>query len=516
VNGNGVALVDVDGDADLDVFFVNGARLESPTGTPPPRSELYRNDGALRFVDVTGASGLADSGWGCGCAAADVDNDSDLDLYVTRWGPNALYLNRGDGTFERARESGAEDPGMSTSSSFGDFDGDGLVDLYVANYVELDPKTAKKRSDGTCLYKEVPVFCGPGGLRAAPDSLYINLGGGRFRDASEAWGVREVPPAYALGTLAADVNRDGRMDVVVANDTMRNYCFLNDGGRRFQEAGVFLGLAYNDYGVAQAGMGVAAGDLRGLGRCDIFITNFEDDTNTLHLAETGGLYSDATYAAGLGADSYRYLGWGTFFFDAENDGDLDIFVANGHVAPQADQMRNSIGYRQKNHLYIRDGNAPGGEPRFRLCSEGCGGGLDVKKSSRGAAFGDLDGDGDPDIVVSNIDDVPTILENTTKTANSWVAFRLRGVRSNRSAIGARAIIEAGGKRQERTVQSGVSFASQSELTLRFGLGQQDTIDHLRVEWPSGLREEFPPPAARTVTQLVEGTGRTIAPAEQAR
>jgi hypothetical protein len=500
VNGSGVALFDHDGDGDLDIYLVNGSTLDLHPGAEPPRDALYRNEGGWRFTDVTAAAGVGDPGWGCGAAAADVDNDGDLDLYVTNWGPNVLYLNRGGGTFEKAERSGAEDPGMSASASFGDFDRDGLIDIFVANYVEIDPRTARRRGDPACVYKGLPIFCGPGGLTPAHASLFRNLGGGRFEDASAAWGVREAPPSYGLGTLVTDVQRDGWPDVIVANDTRRNHCFLNEGGKRFHEAGIYVGLAYNDHGVAQAGMGLASGDVRGLGRDDIIVTNFEDDTNTLHLADGRGMYSDGTFPAGIGGDSYPYLGWGTFFLDADSDGDLDLFVANGHVAPQADSMRSSIGYRQKCQLFLNDGAG-----RFTLCA-GCGPGLDVKRSFRGAAFGDLDGDGDPDIVASAIDDVPLVLENAGAPANAWVSFRLEGTRSNRSAIGARVTIEAGGKRQERTIQSGSSFASQNELAARFGLGPAARIDLVRVEWPSGLVESFPPPPPRTEAVLVEGKG----------
>jgi hypothetical protein len=503
VNGSGVALLDHDGDGDLDIYFVNGSRLDLEPGAEPPRDALYRNDGGWRFTDVTAAAGLGDAGWGCGAVAADVDNDGDVDLYVTNWGPNVLYRNRGNGTFERVERSGAEDPGMSASASFGDFDRDGLVDLFVANYVEIDPRTARRRGDPACVYKGVPIFCGPGGLTPARDTLYLNRGGGRFEDVSEAWGVREAPPSYGLGTLIVDVNRDGWPDVVVANDTRRTYCFVNEGGKRFREAGVYLGLAYNDHGVAQAGMGLASGDIRGLGRDDIILTTFEDDTNTLHLADGRGMYSDGTFPGGLGGESYPYLGWGTFFFDADSDGDLDLFVANGHVAPQADSMRSSIGYRQRNQLFLNDGAG-----RFTLCAA-CGPGLEVKRSFRGAAFGDLDGDGDPDVVVSAIDDVPLLLENMGVPVNAWVSFRLEGTRSNRSAIGARVKIEAGGKRQERTIQGGSSYASQNELAARFGLGSADRINTVRVEWPSGLVESFAPPRARTETRLLERSGAAV-------
>ena len=506
VNGSGVALFDFDGDDDLDIYFVNGSRFDLSPGEKRPRNTLYRNDGGWKFTDVTDPAGVGDEGWGFGVAVADVDNDGDLDLFVTNWGPNILYLNRGDGTFERDASSGAEDAThWGSSASFADFNRDGLVDLYIANYVEFDREKTKRRGDPTCVYKEIPIFCGPGGLTPAPDSFFINVGGAHFRDASSEWGVDDVPASYGLGTRVVDVNRDGYPDLIVANDTRRNYCFLNESGRRFREAGVYLGLAYNDYGVAQASMGLASGDPRGLGYFDIFVTNFEDDTNTLYLAGRDGFYQEGTYPAGLGSESYSYLGWGTFFFDADNDGDLDLFVANGHVAPQADSMRSSSGYRQRNQLFLNDGKGS-----FKECKSECGAGLDVVKSSRGAACGDLDGDGDPDIVVSNMDDYPTLLENAATPGHAWVNVKLRGVRSNRSAIGAWVHLKAGGHVQERTIQSGMSYASQCELSARFGLGSAAEVDSLRVDWPSGLSESFPPPVPRSTVLLTEGTGTKAA------
>src|SRR2546425_1132601 len=308
VNGSGVALFDFDGDDDLDIYFVNGSKLDFSPGEKRPRDALYRNDGGWKFMDVTDASGVGDEGWGFGVAVADVDNDGDLDFYVTRWGPNALYLNRGDGTFEKAKSSGAEDPEhWGSSASFADFNRDGLVDLFVANYVEFDREKTKRRGDPSCVYKGVPIFCGPGGLNPAPDSFFINEGSAHFRNATKEWGVSDAPPSYGLATLVVDVNRDGYPDLLVANDTRRNYCFVNEGGRRFREAGIYLGLAYNDYGVAQASMGLASGDIRGLGLDDIFVTNFEDDTNTLYLASPDGQFSEGTYPAGLGSESYAYL-----------------------------------------------------------------------------------------------------------------------------------------------------------------------------------------------------------------
>ena len=512
VNGSGVAIFDYDGDGDNDLYFVNGSQIrERRDGTPKskrPRNALYRNDGDWRFVDVSERSGVDDAGWGCGVAVADVDNDGHLDLYVTNNGPNVMFLNRGDGTFRRAT-SGAEDPGFGASCSFADFDGDGLVDLYVANYVAFDPARAKGRTTAACQYKGLSIFCGPGGLPAQPDRFYRNLGGGRFRDASKAWGLDGLKPSYGLGTIAVDINGDRRLDVVVANDTQANFCLLNTGSG-FADAALYLGLAYNDYGVAQAGMGLAAGDLRGTGRFDLFVTNFEDDTNTLYLNEGEIGFMENTFPSGLGGPSYRCLGWGTVVFDVDCDGDLDVFVANGHVAPQVDQLRASEGYRQPNQLFLNDGKG-----RFRDARTTAGGGLSVKKSSRGLAHGDLDNDGDLDLVVSNIDESPTLLENTTLNPGAWVAIELRGAPpSNAAAIGARVTVTSNGRRQLRSLQSGMSFASQSQLRLHFGLGSARGLAEVQVDWPSGRTEYFPPAPLGRLTRLEEGAGKTRKPQRQ--
>ncbi len=505
VNGSGVALFDYDGDGDLDIYFVNGSEWE--TSKSSPRNRLYRNDGAWRFVDVTDASGLGDTGWGSGVACADVDNDGDLDVYVANQGVNRLFLNRGGGRFEGAKSFGAEDPRWSAAASFADFDRDGLVDLFVANYVEFDRGKTKKRGDVSCSYKGQRIFCGPGGLVPARDGVYRNLGGGKFRDVSAAWGISKVPASFGLGTLVCDVDRDGFPDVLVANDTRANHLFLNRKGRGFDEAGVFLGLAYNDYGVAQAGMGIAAGDTRGTGMEDLFLTHFEDDSNTLYHATEDGIFAEATFPSGLGAASYRFLGWGTFFFDADGDRDLDLFVANGHVAPQVDRVRGSFGYAQRNQLFLNDGRGRFTESRTALAES-----ERTPKSSRGAACGDLDGDGDLDVVVNNIDAAPSVLRNDC--SGRWLRVRLRGTRSNRAAIGARVVLHDGGKSQVRVLRSGSSWASQGTLTAHFALSIEDRASRLLdVDWPSGLRERFTIRESSEVL-LIEGSGEPISIADE--
>ncbi len=516
VNGSGVALFDFDSDGDLDIYFVNGGSRSwsesGPLSDPRsiPTNALYRNDGDWRFTDVSRQSGTDGAGWGCGAAVADVDNDGHLDLYVTNWGPNVLYRNRGDGTFDRSPR-GVEDRAMSTSASFADFDRDGYVDLYVANYVDLHPgrDSDRSRRSGRCVYKGEAIFCGPGGLRPAPDRVYRNLGEGRFEDVTERWGFSAVTPSFGLGTLVIDVGTDGWPDVLVANDTMANFCFVNERGRRFRDGGLFLGLAYNDYGVEQGSMGLAAGTPRRFDREDIFVTNFEDDTNTLYLAESGTNYVEGTFPARLGAASYRYLGWGTLFCDFDGDGDEDLFVANGHVAPQADAMRGSPGYRQRNQLFLNEDEGRS----FREISEGVAA-LALEASSRGAATGDLDGDGDPDIVVSNMDAPPQIIENRSPPAARITFGLLSSGASNRAAIGARVIIEAGDRRQSRVLRSGSSYASQPELVARFGLGRPSSappLTRVTVEWPSGRIEDFSAPSRRSLAlpgrvRLAEGTG----------
>ena len=509
INGSGVALFDADGDGDLDIHFPNGAKIEPEPGDQiVPRDALYRNDGGWRFRDVTAESGLGDSEWSFASVAADVDNDGDQDLFVANLGADALYLNQGRGQFRRAEGSGVEDTGWSAGATFLDANRDGLLDLFVTRYLVFDRAATPRRGDDPRrTYKGFPTFAGPAGLPAARCSLYVNAGGGRFREESHAWGLLDLPPSPSLGVLALDANRDGWPDLFVANDTQANFLLLNESGRRFLDAGLFLGVAYNESGTPQASMGVAAGDARNVGRDDLVVTNYEDDTNAYHRAEADGSFTDLSWASGIGESSYRALGWGVFFFDADLDGRLDLFVANGHLHPDADRMRSSPGWGQRCHLFLGDGAG-----RFGEVGERAGEALGVKRSWRGAACGDLDGDGDADVVVTALDARVLLLENRGRGVDgrpeaAWVAVGLRGTRSNRDAIGARVFLQAGGVTRSHLVRSGSGYASQNEVAARFGLGALDRIEALVVEWPSGLREEFPQPRLRSVTTLEEGRGR---------
>jgi len=507
VNGGGVALFDFDGDGDLDIFFVNGSRFDQDPATAPSDA-LYRNDGGWKFVDVTVAAGLRESAWGCGAAVADVENDGDLDLYVTNFGPDELWLNDGDGTFTAAgTTSGANDPRWGSSATFIDYDHDGLVDLFVVNYLEFDRQKVAARGKDSCQYKGQQILCGPVGLPPEHCTLYRNLGGARFEDVSSKAGIRAAEPGYGLGVVACDYDADGWVDLYVAADTTENLLYHNLGNGTFEEVGLRSGVARNDMAIAQAGMGVDSAFVRNASLEDLLVVNYEDDTNTYYRNDGNGFFTEITNQVGLGSPSFKNLKWGAFFADLDLDADLDVFVAHGHVVPQADQIPSSPGYRQKDKVFLNDGTG-----RFRDASEECGPGLQVKKSSRGAAAGDLDGDGDLDIVVNEIDDRATVLECRGKPLGRWLAARLAGTRSNRAGIDAVVRLRAGGKTAARRIKGASSYASHSELPARFGLGAAASVEELRVDWPSGLSETFAVEGVDRVLTLTEGQGRPVPPA----
>jgi len=505
VNGGGVALFDYDGDQDLDIFFVNGSRFDQAPGPSAPSDALYRNDGGWKFTDVTATAGLKESAWGCGAAVADVENDGDLDLYVTNFGPDELWINQGNGTFTPAgAASGANDPGWGASASFFDYDRDGWVDLLVVNYLEFDRTRVVARGPGSCNYKGQQILCGPVGLPPVHPTLYRNLGGAKFADASEAAGIRAAKPVYGLGVVTLDYDDDGWIDVYVAADTTENLLYHNRKDGTFEEVGLRAGVARNESGVAQAGMGTDSVFLRGGRLEDLFVVNYEDDNNTYYRNDGGGFFTEMTNAMGLAAPCFKHLGWGVFFADLDFDGDQDIFIAQGHVVPQADQIPSSPGYRQLNKVLLNDGKG-----NFIDASAECGPGLAVKKSSRGAAYGDLDGDGDIDIVVNEIDDSATLLEAQGKPLGHWLAVRLIGTKSNRAGIGAVVRLRAGGQESAHRIKSGSSYASTCELLARFGLGAAARVDELRVEWPSGGVETFEVPQVDRVLTVTEGAGTRI-------
>jgi hypothetical protein len=487
-NGSGVAWLDYDNDGDLDALLVNGSTRERLRQGGDPMVALYQNDGKGHFKDVTAGSGLTARGWGMGACVADVDNDGFEDVYVTGLGSNVLYRNNGNGTFtDITRKAGVGDTRWSTGCAFGDYDRDGHVDLYVANYVAFDERKIPKRGEG-CAYMTLGVYCGPMNLPGESDVLYHNNGNGTFADVTKRAGISD-PGYYGLGVLFADLDDDGWPDIYVGNDSVPHLLFHNNRDGTFTEEGLKAGVALSGNGRAQAGMGVDAADYDGDGHLDLVVTNFSHDYNTLYENSGSGFFTDVSHLAGFAQGGSSYLGWGVGFVDFDNDGLLDIFVANGHVYPDIDGRGLGTTYLQRKQLFRNLGNK-----RFRNITDETGGGLLLKRSSRGAAFGDYDNDGKIDVLVLNLNDRPTLLHNETPGTNHWVTIRLVGTKSNRDGIGARVSIEAGGRRRMAEVRGDGSFLSHNDMRAHFGLGNADRVHALEIRWPSGrvdVTEELP-------------------------
>ena len=487
-NGNGAAFFDYDNDDNLDILLVNGStRARLPAGGDPMVA-LYHNDGKGHFADVTGRSGLSARGWGMGTCVADVDNDGFEDVYVTAFGPNVLYHNNGNGTFtDVTRRAGVGDSRWSTGCAFGDYNRDGFVDLFVANYVAFDQQTIPKRgASPSCRYMGADVFCGPRGLPVVSNSLYRNNGDGTFTDVTQQAGIKDKG-SYGFGVLFSDFDEDGWPDIFVANDSVPSTLFRNNHDGTFTDRGLASGLALSGDGRAQAGMGVDAGDYDGDGHLDLIVTHFSEDYHTLYENSGRGLFTDASYRAGIATPPLRYMGWGVGFLDVDNDGLLDIFVANGHVYPEIDRVGGGTRFLQRKQLFLNLGNK-----RFREVGAEAGGGIAIEKSSRGAAFGDYDNDGDIDVLVVNMNDRPTLLRNDTISGNHWITVRAAGAvrrgaapTSSRDAIGARVRATIGGHTQVAEVRSGGSYLSHNDSRIHFGLGSATRIDRLEIVWPSG-------------------------------
>jgi len=502
----GAAFLDYDGDGFLDLFVVNGSRLgEEPPGDA---NRLFRNeasgDGQSRvFRETTTEAGLEARGWGMGCAVGDYDNDGDPDLYVSYWGPNQLYRNEGDGRFVAvAEEAGVGDDGWGSSAAFGDLDGDGWLDLYVVNYLRFDlanpPGQGRPGS-----YKGMEVYFGPAGMEPQADVLYRNSADGRFVDMSRHTGIAGYPYP-SLGVAFADCDADGDLDIYVANDSEPNLLFRNDGQWQFTEIGTSAGVAYTGDGREQAGMGVTFGDYDNDGDLDLYVTNFSDDVNTLYQNEGGGVFSDATNAAGLSGVVRPFLGWGTGFLDFDNDGWLDLFAANGHLYPQLDQRPSGLRYVQRNLLYRNQ------QGRFAEMGEEAGPGWAVEKSSRAAALGDYDNDGDVDLLVMNLNDRPTLLRNEGGNIHNWLGLELVGRESNRDAIGAQVLVVAGELSQLREVQRGYGFQAQHDPRLIFGLGCRQRVERVEIRWPSGQEQVLEDPPMRRYLVVREGSDDLLA------
>ena len=511
-NSAGACLFDYDNDGWVDIYLVNGGTMQNfRTQTPSPqKNALFRNLGNRRFANVTETAKVAgNSLWGMGCSVADYDGDGWLDLYVTSYGPNRLYRNGGDGSFQEVTaKAGVNDERWSTGSAWADFDGDGDLDVFVTNYIELDPdKLPEPGSPGYgsmgrvglgCQYLGLPVMCGPRGLKGAGDSFFVNQGDGTFKPLAEELGMHDPAGYYGLGAIWGDLDDDGNPDLYVANDSTPNLLYHNKGDGSFEEVGLLSGAAASETGVEQAGMGVALGDYLNEGVLSIYVTNFSEEYNTLYRNEGNFNFTDVTISAGLSEPSFRFVGWGTFFFDYDNDGWLDLFVANGHVFPQVDQVASTAvaGYQQRNLLFdnLRNG---------RFAEIGQQAGLEVPAVSRGAAFADLDNDGDLDLVVNNLDSSPSLFWNQLKRPHHFLQVKLVGVGSNRFGLGARIRIRTNGQWQMREVHSGGSYLSHSDLRAHFGLGSAEVVDEVEVRWPSGATSSLTKVPADQILTITE-------------
>jgi enediyne biosynthesis protein E4 len=501
--GCGAAFIDYDNDGWVDIFLVNGARLNADD-SELHSNRLLRNNRNGTFTDVTRQAGLIHSGWGQGVCVGDYNNDGYDDLFVTYWGQNILYHNNGDGTFTDVTEKsglGMKGTHWGSGCAFLDYDGDGHLDLFVSNYIDLDLKTAPLPGTGACQYQGLPVNCGPQGLPRARNFLFHNNGDGTFVDVTEKSGIGKAPPSYGLGVLIADFDNDGRPDIFVANDSEASFLFWNNGDGTFTEGGLEAGVATSGDGRNQSGMGVSAGDYDCDGLLDIFKTNFSDDLPNLYHNGGKRIFVDNTQRAGLVAYS-RLLGWGGGFFDVNNDGWLDILYVNGHVYPEIDSLNGLAHYKQPKVLYENLGNG-----KFRDVSAAAGPGITNLSSARGCAFGDFDNDGLIDVLVNPINAAPQLLHCSSRTGNSWITIKLIGSRSNRSAIGARVHCTTGDHLQIEEVRSGGSFYSQNDLRIHFGLGKATRIDKLEIRWPSSQVDRFTNVPTNQILKLVEGSAK---------
>jgi hypothetical protein len=485
--GSGVAFIDYDNDGWPDVFLVNGSTLAGFPQGQEPTSHLYHNNGDGTFTDVTKKAGVALTGWGQGVCAGDYDNDGWVDLFVTLWGHNVLLHNNGDGTFtDVTKKTGLSHDKVrwGTGCAFVDYDRDGKLDLFVSEYVDFDPNhTPEPGSSSLCQWKGISVMCGPRGLKGTRNELYHNNGDGTFTDVSEKSGVSKTDPYYCFTALTGDFDNDGWPDIFVACDSTPSLLFRNNHDGTFAEIAVKAGVAYNEDGREEAGMGAHAMDYDGDGWLDIIRTNFSDETSTLYHNNGDGTFTDVTYVSGLGVNT-QFLGWGTLFVDVDNDGWPDLFMANGHVYPEVDSNGLNSTFRERKVLYWNQHNG-----KFKDISLDSGPGITTPFNSHGVAAADFDNDGAIEILVNNSHDAPSLLKNNGDHGR-WISLKLVGTKSNRDAIGARVTVSAAGHNQLQEVRSGGGYISQSDFRLHFGLGKAAKAETVEVKWPSGQRQVF--------------------------
>jgi hypothetical protein len=498
--GCGAAFFDYDNDGWLDVFLLSGTRRE---GAPSATNRLYKNNRDGTFSDVTEDAGLRRSGWASAVAVGDYNNDGFEDLFVTYWGQNVLYRNNGDGTFtDVTRESGLlrEQPRWGSGCSFIDYDRDGLLDLFVASYLEFDfEKVPPPGENSFCTWKGIPVFCGPRGLRPGIGALYHNDGNGKFTDVSDAAGITKARGSYMMTAAAADFDSDGWPDIYVACDSTPSFLFRNNRDGTFTNIGLESGVALNEHGDPQAGMGLGIADYNLDGHLDIFKTHFSDDTSVLYRYNGKGFYDDVTASAGLGVET-RFVGWGAGIVDLDNDGLPDLFLVTGNIFPEVAAKLPAYRMQTPRVIFRNLGNG-----RFEELIDEAGPGIAAPHCSRGCAFGDFDNDGDIDILVVNLNEPPSLLRNDLEGSGHWLKLKLVGVKSNRSAIGARVTAHYGGRTQSQALLSQSSFYSANDPRLHFGLGTAESAD-LEIQWPNGAKEAIAKIAADQLVTIREGAG----------
>jgi enediyne biosynthesis protein E4 len=499
----GVGVFDCDNDGRLDIVLVNGSTVERLQQGGDPMVTLYHQEPDGTFKDITKESGLTRLGWGMGVAVADYDNDGKLDLFVTGYNGNVLYHNLGNCKFEDATEkAGVRGGGFSTGAAWGDYDRDGNVDLFVSRYSHLDLNHLPQfGSNKFCRFKGILVQCGPWGLEGETDLLYHSRGDGTFEEVSAKAGVHDDIGYYGLGVMWVDYDDDGWPDLLVANDSVPNYLYHNNHNGTFTDVGLLTGVALSGEGLELGSMGVDWGDYDHSGRQSFFVTHFEEQPNSLYrnLGQKG--FDDVSWISGVGQPSYPYVGWGTAFFDMENDTWLDLLVANGHVYPQVDTL--DTGPRFREPLLLHRNNRDG---TFDEVSKEAGLQSLPLKSRRGAAFGDIFNTGNIDVVLLNVGEPPSLLLNTNHNSYHRVLFHLVGTKSNRAAIGARVTIRAAGVKQLGEVHGGGSYLSQNDLRLHFGLGAASKMESVEIRWPNGDVESFQNVVADYIYTVVEGKG----------
>lgn len=507
----GVLLIDYDRDGFLDIYFTNAPTVEMALKNEKAKSLLYHNNGNGTFTDVTDKAGVGFPGYAMGGAVADYNNDGLPDMYITCLGGNVLYKNNGDGTFSNvAKQAGVEDGRWSAGATFGDYDGDGFLDLFVANYVDFKLNDLPGfGSLPTCKFRGIDVQCGPRGLKGGGDSFFHNNGNGTFTEISKQLGMDDSQGFYGMQPVSSDFGNTGKLDIYVANDSTPNFFYRNDGKGKFTDEGLITGTAVSGDGSEQGSMGVAVGDYLHTGKFAIYVTNFVDEYNTLYRNNGNYDFTDVSFNAKVAQPSRPYVGWGTGFFDLDNDTWLDLFAVNGHVYPQMDQISSGARYKQNKLLFINQGDAT-----FCNASTLGGAALTEMRVSRGAAFGDLDNDGQIDIVVGDLDASPMILKNEGDKTNHWVTLELGAKEGNLLAIGAKIKLTTGNIAQTEEIRSGSSYLSQNDLRVHFGLGKATKIDSIEIRWNSGKVETIKDVEVDKFHAILEGEG--IVPFEKIR